>query len=75
MNRILLAIAVIAACSPPALAGQRKAKPPHPATTIERPWQSDRAKKNTDQGEVVDPYWQPCDYTTNWGPNACGGGD
>jgi hypothetical protein len=33
------------------------------------------AIKFTDQGEVVDPYWQPCDYTTNWGPNACGGGD
>src|SRR6476619_296826 len=20
-----------------------------------------------------DPYWTPCDYSTAWGPNACGG--
>jgi hypothetical protein len=77
MNRILLAIAVIAACSAPALAGsthaQGKAKPPHAATTFERPWKSERAKKKTDQDEAKDPYWEPCDYSTNWGPNACGG--
>jgi hypothetical protein len=26
-----------------------------------------------ENGELIDPYWEPCDYTTDWGPNGCGG--
>ena len=25
-----------------------------------------------ERGEFNDPYWTPCDYSTDWGPDSCG---
>ena len=72
MNKLILAIAILAVSAAPSLAAKPHGKTPHAG--VERSWKRDSAQK-TDSDDYVDPYWQPCDYNTNWGPNACGGGD
>jgi hypothetical protein len=74
MKKLILAFAILAISAAPSLADRAKPHGKTPHAGIERSWQRDSARK-TDSDDYVDPYWQPCDYNTNWGPNACGGGD
>jgi Ni/Co efflux regulator RcnB len=76
MNRFLLAIALVAVCSAPVLASGKthsKAKQTHVESTSERQWKSEKAKKRFDRDADKPPPWEPCDYSTTWGPNGCGG--
>jgi hypothetical protein len=77
MNRFLLAIALVVACSAPVMADSgktpSKAKQAHVKPTPKFKWNSEKARGSFDRDEVKDPYWEPCDYTTAWGPNPCGG--
>jgi hypothetical protein len=80
MGKYLLAIVLALAFVGPASAWSRKAQDKakqtemRPATQYQ--WKS-KARRKFERREVEeskDPYWDPCDYTTNWGPHACGGG-
>jgi hypothetical protein len=75
MNKLILTFVILVVSVAPSLADRAK---PHGKTHhagVERSWQRDSAQKTDSKDDYVDPYWQPCDYNTNWGPNACGGGD
>jgi hypothetical protein len=80
MHKFILAAMVLAISATPSLAdrtklqGKTKYQHPQAETTFEGSSSYERAKKRVQQEDYVDPYWTPCDYTTNWGPNACGGG-
>jgi hypothetical protein len=86
MTRLLLALALAAACSTSALAAQGKIRAlsqgpygygtPQDQKGVFVP----HSKKLRDalggwnQGDPNDPYWDPCiSYQRNWGPGACGG--
>ena len=83
MKRLLLAIAIVAACSNPVLAGSGKVRANRPYTAYPTPsWvlplpHSERLANALDgwnRGYPADPYWEPClSYQRNWGPGACGG--
>jgi hypothetical protein len=68
MNKLLLALAMLTALSVPALAS-------YPRTHNEmeaRHGVSNRAYQHVSHmGQSYDPYWAPCDYTTNADPNGC----
>jgi hypothetical protein len=69
MNKLILALAVLAISTAPSLADWTK---PHGNRShVERSWKDDSAAKS--ESGYDDPYWTPCDYNTSWGPNACGG--
>jgi len=86
MNRFLLVVALVAACSSPALAGSGKVRAnqggyyvyPTPSWVLPLP-RSERlanALGGWNRGYPADPYWDPClSYQRNWGPGACGGND
>ncbi len=82
MNRYLLAAALMLAFSAPASAwphkSHRKSKQAQVGVASENQWKSDETRRKVERREAEeennDPYWDPCDYTTNWGPHACGGG-
>ena len=84
MNKLLLAVALLAACASPALAGSGKVRGkagynPYPAPAWVQPSpRSDRlayALGGWNRGYPGDPYWEPClSYQRSWGPGACGGG-
>jgi hypothetical protein len=81
MNRVLLAVVLVLACAAPASAWSKKTHGKAEQAESDRPpkypWKSRKARRKFDRREVQeenkDPYWEPCDYTTNWGPNGCGG--
>jgi hypothetical protein len=77
MNRFLLAIALVVACSAPVLADggktHSKAKQTHVKPTPKFQWNSEKAKKRFERDEDKPLPWEPCDYSTTWGPNGCGG--
>ena len=80
MHRLLLATALLAVCSSPALADWRKTQSKANQTHVSSAYKHRGDAQETERRRkfeetYVDPYWQPCDYTTNWGPNACGGGN
>jgi hypothetical protein len=85
MNRIILVVALAAACSSPAFAGSGKVRANHAYNAYPTPsWvlplpRSQRlanALGGWNRGYPADPYWDPClSYQRNWGPGACGGND
>jgi hypothetical protein len=83
MNRFLLGVALLAACSGSALAASGKVHQAHSAYPIP-PWvkplpHSERLANSLggwNRGYAADPYWEPClSYQRTWGPGACGGAD
>ena len=80
MNRSLLVIALLAACTSPAWAGKvhsNQTYTGYPSWVLPLP-HSERlanALGGWNRGYPADPYWDPClSYSRNWGPGACGGG-
>jgi hypothetical protein len=81
MNKVLLAVALLAACASPALAGSGKVKDKQarvysgPQSVYEtRSGRLANALGGWNRGDPNDPYWEPClSYYRNWGPGACGG--
>jgi hypothetical protein len=81
MNKFLLAVALVAACSSPVLAGSVRGKhartvyaAPHSAYVGPRSERLANALGGWNRGDPNDPYWDPClSYYRNWGPGACGG--
>ena len=41
-------------------------------THVEKAWKQKERKRPS--FDVKDKYWEPCDYASTNGPNACGGG-
>ena len=83
MNKFLLVLALVVACSSPALAGNVRVKQAYivdgyalPYWVYPRP-HSERLANSLggwNRGHPADPYWEPClSYQRNWGPGACGG--
>ena len=82
MNKLLLAVALLATCSGPALAGWDNVKgkharvytAPHSVYTGPRSERLANALGGWNRGDPNDPYWEPClSYYRGWGPGACGG--
>jgi hypothetical protein len=74
MNRLLLAASLVVAFSAPALAfGKKHGKAKQPPVTSEHQWKAEKAKKKFDRDDDKPLPWEPCDYSTTWGPNGCGG--
>jgi hypothetical protein len=73
MKRLIFAIALLSAFAMPAAALVTKGLAdvrPH----SERPAAPDLSKVRRTPAQVQnDPYWQPCDYSSYNGENACGG--
>ena len=83
MNKFLLAVALVAACASPALAGSGKSKGKqtqiyvahHSVYVGPRSQRLANALGGWNRGDPNDPYWEPClSYYRSWGPGACGGG-
>jgi hypothetical protein len=87
MTRLLLALAIAAACSTSAFAAQGKTRAltgaPNAYGTQDEKLvgaYSPHSNKLKDalggwnRGDPNDPYWDPCiSYQRGWGPGACGG--
>jgi hypothetical protein len=76
MNKLLLAAALLAALSTPALAAYSKAQsgvnPRHAVSESHRDRSSGMLPRWKERREFNDPYWTPCDYSEDWSPNGCG---
>jgi hypothetical protein len=74
MNKFLLAITLIIAFSPPALAALGKAQNRSDQRRIEftseRQWTLGNAQRRLNRRQVGDPYWTPCD-SSSYGPDSC----
>ena len=81
MIRLLLAVALVISCATSLAASDKtliKGKRTQvESTTVPHKTAVPRRKKEEkkpSKGEIKDPYWEPCDYASTNGPNACGGG-
>jgi hypothetical protein len=83
MNKFLVAVALLAACASPAVAGPGKVRAKqgqfYAAPEWVRPLPHSERLANAlggwNRGYPGDPYWEPClSYQRSWGPGACGGG-
>jgi hypothetical protein len=73
MKRLIFAIALLSAFAMPAAASVTKG-PVDTHRQIERPAAPGLSKLRRTPAQVrKDPYWQPCDYSSDNGENACGG--
>jgi hypothetical protein len=76
MNKLVLAAALLTALSTSALAAYSKAdsglNPRHAVSEPHRHRSSGILPHRIERGEFNDPYWTPCDYSTDWGPDSCG---
>jgi hypothetical protein len=75
MNRLLLAVSMLTVLSGPALAAYPKAQDEFQArnvvSTAEHRQSSRMLPRSSEQGEATDPYWTPCDYSTDYKTNSC----
>jgi len=75
MHKLLLATTLLTALSAPALAAYPKGEHTLSARHVGpmRPHHVAREmlERRTERGEINDPYWTPCDYSTSWGPDSC----
>jgi hypothetical protein len=76
MKKVLLALVLVLACAASASAWSDKI-PGKPKQSEVKPfskhqWKSEKTRRRFERREVEeehnDPYWDPCDYTTGWGP-------
>jgi hypothetical protein len=77
MKKIFLSATLLAALSTPALAAYSKAQSEmnprgHVVSEPHRHRSSGMLPHRIERGEFNDPYWTPCDYSTDWGPDSCG---
>jgi len=74
MDKVLLAIALISTLSTPAMAALTKAQGGLDTRHIQSIYQhQERWSKTSRQrrGDVNDPYWTPCDYSSSYGTDSC----
>ncbi len=75
MNKLLLALAMLTALSAPAFAsypkGQDEMQARHDVSNGAYQYALHMPRIRKDDGQSYDPYWAPCDYTTNADPNGC----
>jgi hypothetical protein len=75
MKKIVLAVAMLTALSAPALASYPRAheemEARHGVSKGAYQHASHMLRLRQDDGQSYDPYWAPCDYTTNADPNGC----
>ena len=73
MDKVLLAIALIS--TTPAMAALTKAQGGLDARNIQSIYQhQERWSKTSNRlrhGDVNDPYWTPCDYSSSYGTDSC----
>jgi hypothetical protein len=76
MNKFLLATALLTVLSAPALAAHPKAQPKlntgHVLSVPEHHRYSGMPPRQSERGEVSDPYWAPCDYSGGLGAPTVG---
>ena len=77
MNKLRLAATLLTALSTPALAAYSKAQSElnargHVVSEPHRHQSSGMLPHRVERGELNDPYWTPCDYSTDRGPGSCG---
>jgi hypothetical protein len=74
MHKLLLATAFAAAFSAPAMAAYTEAAS-EPTVQHVGAMREHRAAKmlprRTERGEINDPYWTPCDYSSDRDPSGC----
>jgi len=75
MHKLLLATTLLTALSAPALAAYSKGEDTlsvrHVGAMREHRAAREMLPRRTERGEINDPYWTPCDYSTDWGPDSC----
>ena len=73
MNKLLLALAMLTGLSAPALASYERAHNEMEARQSNRAYQhvSQMPRLRGYERQSYDPYWAPCDYTTDADPNGC----
>jgi hypothetical protein len=76
MIRVLLAAALLAACAAPAFADQAKTQTKTKQTDVRRNAKQltpEQIRRRKFEETYVDPYFEECNYMSNYGTNACGG--
>jgi len=75
MDKVLLAIALISTLSTPAMAAWTKDRGGLDTRHIQSIHQhQERWSKTSNRlrsGDVNDPYWTPCDYSSSYGTDSC----
>ena len=71
MDKVLLAIALICTLSTPAMAALTKAQGGPDARQIQSIYQHQERWSKTRRGDVNDPNWTPCDYSSSYGTDSC----
>jgi hypothetical protein len=74
MKKVLMAFALVAASAAPALAdyGKEPITPRHHNTVLTHERHAEvRMRSRPDLRQAQDPYWTPCDYTSDTDPNDC----
>ena len=75
MDKVLLAIALISTLSTPAMAALTKAQGGLDTRQIQSIHQHQKRWSKTSNrlrsGDVNDPYWTPCDYSSSYGIDSC----
>ena len=75
MDKVLLAIALISILSTPAMATLTKAQGGLDTRNNQSIYQHhERWSKTSNRlrrGDVNDPYWTPCDYSSSYGTDSC----
>lgn len=75
MKKVLIALALVAASAAPALAyyGKEPTTPHHQYFLSSYGHHAEARRTHTapDLRQSNDPYWSPCDYTTDADPNGC----
>jgi hypothetical protein len=74
MDKVLLAIALISTLSTPAMAAWTKAQGGLDTRHIQIYQHQERWNKTSNslrRGDVNDPYWTPCDYSSSYGTDSC----
>ena len=73
MDKVLLAIALISTLSTPAKAALSKSQGGLDTRHIQSIYQHQErwSKNRLRPGDVNDPYWTPCDYSSSYGTDSC----
>ena len=72
MKRLIVAFALLASFAIPAAAsgGKETTEAYRERSVATRP---SKSMRTPDRVQRSDPYWQPCNYSSDYGDNACGG--
>ena len=76
MDKVLLAIALISTLSTPAMAAMTKAAQGgldtrHIQSIYQHQERWSKTSNRLRRGDVNDPYWAPCDYSSSYGTDSC----